>query len=266
MVSTSRPSAFHSLHRGFTLIELLVVISIIALLVGLLLPALGAARDAARNVKCLSNTRSLALGGVAYATDHQDTPPSAFNTTPRRFFWGSDMLEAGIISVPTYAAAVAAEGDTAFFCPAASGEVATFGFFGVTPGDPVNSRLGATMRYNPADAPSTDRFIPIWYGINGLRFNPETFPTGTPDNKLSAVVQPARVAFFFDSSAPDHNRSNQRVVARHGGFLKVNVSFVDGHAATINHASLPTPDNRISTGATLDQVNPSIQFPIMLRP
>lgn len=54
---------------AFTLIELLVVISIIALLIAILLPALGAARDSARQSQCLINVRQQMTGHIAYATD-----------------------------------------------------------------------------------------------------------------------------------------------------------------------------------------------------
>lgn len=73
--SNSKISCPTQIRSAFTLIELLVVIAIIALLIGILLPALGQARDSARNVLCKTNLRSVATASMLYADDYRGQFP-----------------------------------------------------------------------------------------------------------------------------------------------------------------------------------------------
>ncbi|MFO0861809.1 MAG: prepilin-type N-terminal cleavage/methylation domain-containing protein [Phycisphaerales bacterium] len=80
------------LYRGFTLIELLVVIAVIALLIGILLPALGKARESARTLKCSVNQRQIITAFLAYANDYkQQFPPNIqardLQTNKQNNFW-----------------------------------------------------------------------------------------------------------------------------------------------------------------------------------
>ena len=73
-----RAMFYDSRDRGFTLIELLVVISIIALLISILMPALNSARWQAKRLLCTGNLRSMALGLHLYQEENEGVMPPQY--------------------------------------------------------------------------------------------------------------------------------------------------------------------------------------------
>jgi prepilin-type N-terminal cleavage/methylation domain-containing protein/prepilin-type processing-associated H-X9-DG protein len=71
--------------RAFTLVELLVVIAIIGILVALLLPAIQAAREAARRAQCVNNLKQIGLGCINFESTHRHFPSGGWN-----FDWSAD--------------------------------------------------------------------------------------------------------------------------------------------------------------------------------
>jgi prepilin-type N-terminal cleavage/methylation domain-containing protein/prepilin-type processing-associated H-X9-DG protein len=88
-------SPYPSQSVGFTLIELLVVIAIISLLVSLILPALSAAKQQARTVKCLSNIRQVATAVNTFTTDRKgELPENRVNVASNQHItWRHNLVE-----------------------------------------------------------------------------------------------------------------------------------------------------------------------------
>ncbi len=76
--------------KGFTLVELLVVIAIIGILIALLLPAVQAAREAARRIQCASRFKQVAIGMHNYESSFSSFPPGMFH--PRWYSWSALIL------------------------------------------------------------------------------------------------------------------------------------------------------------------------------
>jgi len=101
---------FRNKLRAFTLVELLVVIAIIGILVALLLPAIQAAREAARRSQCVNNQKQLALAALNFESTFKFLPPgqptcvdTADNGSPLPSWWVSGTQKGGMCYGPNWA-------------------------------------------------------------------------------------------------------------------------------------------------------------------
>lgn len=242
-------------HKAFTLVELLVVIGIIAVLIAILLPTLGKAREQAKTTQCLSNLRQIGAAMIAYSADNKGYIVPGGYSEGFSQLWFQILMDAKYL--PQNRTPVSQTTDTqakadVLRCPSGidallssvTGTVPTSrqdvtGAY-ATRGANVDGRNGATRNeQGRADC---------WYGINAVNSDSGASESGAwkkwpvrfiPFNgsyelaKISQVKGSDRMVFVFDGVMFNLGVNANRINARHQNKLATNVVFFDGHAETL---------------------------------
>jgi prepilin-type N-terminal cleavage/methylation domain-containing protein/prepilin-type processing-associated H-X9-DG protein len=236
---------------GFTLIELLVVIAIIAILIGVLLPALGKSREAARQLKCGAQLGQIASLVSQYGSENKDYfPPHrspGFNNLDAEWWWATliytNYQDRGLL---TASQAIKDEHHKSLFqCPATkyrrtdAGYSWVWGFTAHRVGYGYNAFWLGFSPYTMADSKATDNW---WANRDGRPLRTR------PSFQIASVVSPSMCLFTGDTNPkpdgkwsstlwfPNIEAANEGVNIRHGS--SGNTVYVDGHYEPRKHAEI----------------------------
>jgi prepilin-type N-terminal cleavage/methylation domain-containing protein/prepilin-type processing-associated H-X9-DG protein len=258
--------------RAFTLIELLVVIAVIALLVSLILPALGQARKTTRATTCMASLHGISQALVVYNGDHKEAVIPSFNMTGTTGAdvildgWGPIMDRDGYISSGRHGRG------NPFYCPETLDvEGVATGQTGTDPRNPMGWTDWPFVRTSTAHLPHIDpdrnfnKIIRVSYWMNSINpiggtvqveqdlhysgsvgYGPGTGGAFVRQTYVKAFARPYQLIALADGVYVGRQRDNQlgmpnsRIGYRHPGKNSTaNTAFADGHVKAIGGKDFP---------------------------
>ena len=221
--------------RCFTILELLVVLAVIAILASLLLPALGKAKESARQISCMNNQKQLAVAFMSYSADFDSFLPWAFTNDGGNASrtYAHLLYNAGYspLVIPPYASTASfnsikkAERDVSpFKCPSDSSTIYNL---------PVNYTMNASIQYIYGVLVSGGEWWGIIYPkITKIKESLSEKSLIACSNKILTYSSSLPITMYYYSTAHDENGDGvinmlDRWRNLHLGYM--NVLFCDGH-------------------------------------